>query len=487
MKKIFSFLLVFLWVSSAPALTADDMSKEVNKQIRHAEQVYFKGKAQEASSLLQEAETSLIKLKSQDPNHRSLKSLQTKYDRLKAKVDKKLAKSSASESSAAAPAAKSALSQKLSHGAKSNLKKADREMNFAERELAKGEKSLQAKQFNLVESYIFNTRSKLDSVNTLLNKVVNNNKASPDHPDVAAAFQRHQDLEQQLTAFSNKAQGKEKDVKQAATQSKEKNAALNKQWLPKISPFIEVSSKSRVQYPGSYNQEELARQEKLYAQAKTVLENVNNDVPKANQPHELKNAVEKLDFSLQVYADEKKADTRNRLQPIQNTLLNWTKRLEQNSQWNEQSDLGLYVITQKKLDYQKNQITELSKIYPEEANGFTQELQLIEKENKVWMEKKSRWMERPRPFPQARMKSSKLQNEMKALLEDRAIQVIELVITDKDWWVQRGEFRYLATAVLSKDDKGQFWSRVSFRQLKTLTGYGPTEVWDIDEIRIRLP
>jgi hypothetical protein len=58
---------------------------------------------------------------------------------------------------------------------------------------------------------------------------------------------------------------------------------------------------------------------------------------------------------------------------------------------------------------------------------------------------------------------------------------------DKDWWVQPGEFRYVTTAVLSKDSGGKYWSNVSLRQMKTLTGYGPTEIWEISKIRVRLP
>jgi len=41
-------------------------------------------------------------------------------------------------------------------------------------------------------------------------------------------------------------------------------------------------------------------------------------------------------------------------------------------------------------------------------------------------------------------------------------------------------------AVLSGDGDGPFWSQVSFRQLQTLAGYGPTELWEAGK-KIRLP
>ncbi len=76
---------------------------------------------------------------------------------------------------------------------------------------------MQDGKFNLVESYIFNTNSKLQSAKGLLDRVINSNKANPDHPDVASVLQRHKALLEKLTAFTTKANGKEADLKQAAT------------------------------------------------------------------------------------------------------------------------------------------------------------------------------------------------------------------------------------------------------------------------------
>ncbi|MBN2705947.1 MAG: hypothetical protein JXR89_05865 [Deltaproteobacteria bacterium] len=360
-------------------------------------------------------------------------------------------------------------------------------MDFAEKELAKGENGLQDGAFNLVESYIYNTNSKLESAGGLLDRVINSNKAHPDHPEVASALQRHQALQEKLAVFTGKAHGKKDAVRQAASQAKEIAATLNEQWLPIIIPFTEGSSDSRLWYPGSYNTPELDRQERLYAQAKKVLAEVEKDIPAVDQPHDLKSAVDKLRFTLEVYESEKKAESVNRLQPIDDTLSEWEKRVDQNKCWNEGSVGGLFVISRTQLEYQKQQIEELHGFSPESAAGFSRRLHALESENGTWAEKQRRWQERPRPFPKANMSSRKLEDEMKQLLADRSLKVIDLAILDKDWWVQSGEFRYVATAVLSQDNQGKYWSKISFRQLKTPAGYGPTEIWKIDEIRIRLP
>ncbi len=491
MRKILMVLAVIFWASAAFASNADDISKNVNSLIRSAEKAYFKGEADNAATILQEAEDGLVQLKSEDPAHKSLKTLQKKYDRLKARVDKKLGKSASpaapKKTAAPSPAQTSPPSKDLSSSAKSNLQKAEREMKSFEQELAKGEKRLEDEKFNLVESSVYRAKRKLEGVKVLLDKVVNNNRASPDHPDVASAFRRHQELQDKFSAFAGRAQGKEESVKQASAQAKEDEAEINKEWLPKVTLFTDTSSSSRLMYPGSYNKQELDRQEKLYDQAKIVLGSVEQGIPAGHQPHDLKRAVDKLRFSLQVYDDEKKADNRNRLQPIETTLSAWEKRFEQNKNWNENSDQGLFVITDVKLEHQKKQIEELRTVSTDSAAGFGKRLAALEKENTAWTEKKRLWLERPRPFPEAKMTSRKLEKEMQELLADRGIEVKDLAITDKDWWVQPDEFRYLATAVLSNDDQGDYWSNVRFRQIRTLTGYGPTELWEIDEIRTRLP
>ncbi len=494
MKKIILLLAVLAWSSVVFASTADDISKDVNSLIRSSEKAFFKGKTDEAATILKQAEERLGQLKSEDSAHRSIKSLQTKYDRLKARVDKKLGNSASSGAPAAAAAsgsvqsAPAAKTEGLSSGAKSNLKKAGRAMDSFEDALAKSEQSLQEKRFERVKSRVGSATEHLNEAKGRLDMVVTNNRADPNHPEVAAAFQRHKELQEKLAAFSSRASGEKEGAELAQAQAKEDAAKLNEKWLPKVTPYIEAPpSSTRLQYPGSRNAQALAKQEELYGQAKKVLGDVDREVPEASRPHDLKQAVERLRFVLQVYEDDRKADGRNRLQPIESTLAGWEGRFEQNKKWTEESDQGLFVITEDKLAYQKRQIAELQETAPEPAAGFSQRLAALEKENEGWVEKKRSWMERPRPFPEAKMKSESLTEEMTALLKDRDIEVEDIAIVDKDWWVQPGEFRYLKVAVLSEDGDGEYWSTVNFRQVQTLTGYGPTEVWEVDKTKIRLP
>ena len=489
MKKWIPVFVVLLWACAAVAVTADDISKEVNSKIREAENAFFAGNVEDAAKLLEAAQAKLKQLKNQDASHRSLKTLETKHDRLKSRIDQKLDTSTpvTKSSTASRSPAKTEEKNSLSTGAKNNLEKAGRDMDAAEQEIAKGEKSLQAGQFNLVESYVFNADNKLKDAALLLERVVKSNKADPDHPDVIAATARRNDIAARLNAFNQKARGDQTKIKEAAAEIQKEEKELNEKWLPRLAPFTDSLSDSRLQYPGSYDTDLLAKQELLYRQAREVLSEAEKSVPADRQPHELKQAMEKLNFALQVYDDQKIADGKNRMQPIADTLSSWENRFDDNQKWDEDSDMGLFIITPEKLEYQKKQIAEFSKADPDGGKQFSRQLQKLEQENVGWTEKKKKWIERPRPFPKAKMTDTAMEKDMQKLLKNRGIEVKDLVITDKDWWVQPGEFRYLNTAVLSKGKNGEYWFNASFRQMQTLTGYTATEIWDIQDIRISLP
>lgn len=491
MKYFSSILLLLLSVSVVFASNADDISKNVNSLIRSAENKYFKGKINDAATALPEVANGLLKLKSEDPAHRSIKTLQTKYNRLKARVDKKIG----SNVSKTLPKAKETLGvlqtssavKALSHGAKNNLKKANLEMDSAEADLAGGEKHFQDEKIKRANSSIYNMKCKLEAVGEFLGRVIKSNKADPNHQDVASAFQRYKELQSKLSLFTSKVSEKEEKTKQVIAQGKKYEADLNSKWLPKITPFTDGLSNSRLQYPGSHDKQQLERQEELYNQSVKLLEDIELDVPASNQTNEIKIEVDKLRFALQVYENDKKAHNKNLLQPIESTLSNWENRFAKNRKWDEKSDLGLFVITEKKLEYQKKQIDALGNAFSDSIAKFSKRLGALEKENTSWVEKKRCWLERSRPFPKAKMQNKKIETAMLQLLENRDIKVDNLVIVDKDWWIQRGEFRYVTAAILSKDAKGIYWSNVSFRQMQTISGYSPIEIWDIKKIRTRLP
>ena len=360
-------------------------------------------------------------------------------------------------------------------------------MDFAEKELAKGEENLLAGKYNMVKSYIFNMEQKLAGSEALLDKVVNSNRADPNHTDVAQAFKRLKGLQAKHLTFKQKAAEQENQLASAKAAATAEASALSKQWLPRIKPYIDYSGSKRLQFPGMHDKEGLIKQDQYFKEAKTLLADYENQTVGADVSHELSQAIKDLGFTIEVYENERNAGSKNMVEPVKNTLDEWAGRFEQNKTWNPDSGRYLFVVSPQKIAYQKEQIKGISAVMPDQAAEFSAHLATLEQENVAWQEKKVAWANRPQPFPNAGMTSGKLEKELAGLLQDRGIKSDNLHIVDKDWWVLKGEYRYMAGAFLSKDNKGVFWSSFNFRQIKTLTGYAPTELWEISEQKIRLP
>lgn len=174
-------------------------------------------------------------------------------------------------------------------------------------------------------------------------------------------------------------------------------------------------------------------------------------------------------------------------QVIEIIFSTWENKFTANQKLSEQSNERISVISQPEIEYQKKRILKLKETDQDTGDRLLKRFQKFEKQNIEWAKKKEKNNTPPQPFPQAKMSNKSLEQEMTKLLTNRGIKVKDLVITDKDWWVQPGEFRYVSAAVMSMDEKGKYWLNISFRQIKTLSGYSPTEIWDFKDTRIRLP
>ncbi len=96
-------------------------------------------------------------------------------------------------------------------------------------------------------------------------------------------------------------------------------------------------------------------------------------------------------------------------------------------------------------------------------------------------EKVARAMTASVTLPRAKMENPGLEKQMKALLKKAGWDPIHrLNIVDKDWWIDRTsggnspvKSRHIAAAVLSRDEGGYFYKKVTFHQDRLITGgYG---------------
>ncbi|WP_300464957.1 hypothetical protein [Desulfobacula sp.] len=489
MKKLVMIFLLCFWSTTLVMASdsADDLSKKANKMIRNAERNYYSRKVTDADELLKQAKQLLEEVKAADPGHKSLKSLQNKYNRTRKLVDKKLGTKSAGTATSAAPASSTSGPKPLSHGARSNLKLAYGEMDFAQSEMDQGEKALKANKTNLVKSYSFNAEQKLNGAQSLLDRVVKNNKADPNNPDVAAGVKRLKEMQAKFAVFKQKAENQNNQMVAAKASAKADAEAMNQTWLPRIKTYIDYEGAKRLQFPGLRNKEALEKQDRYFKEAQTLLANFEKQTSAKELTHELSQASSDLKFKIEIYENDRNAEARNMAGPVKRTLDEWSQRFEQNKTWKPESGTYLFVLSQKKINYQKEQIKKMSDTLQDQAAQFSEQLSKLEKQNKAWYQKKEEWANRPQPFPAAGMVNKSLVNQLTGFLKDRGIKPDKINILDKDWWVLKGEYRYMKAAFMSKDKKGKFWSAFNFRQMQTLTGYGPTELWEINERQIRLP
>lgn len=84
--------IIVLVVSLATAQDVKELAKQANNEIRQSQRMMFNGKLEESLQHLQQAAELLEQIKAADPDFSQLKSLQSKYDKQKKDLDKRLPK-----------------------------------------------------------------------------------------------------------------------------------------------------------------------------------------------------------------------------------------------------------------------------------------------------------------------------------------------------------------------------------------------------------
>ena len=488
LKKLMIVLLLVCLSSLAYAGKADDLSKEANNLIRNAENSFFNGKFQEADTILNQALIQLNALKSEDPDHRSIKTLDTKYQRLKVRVDQKLSPGSPAPKSTSAPATAKPDdgSKELTSGARQTLTSADEAMDAFLLSLGEARESLTEDNFNMFGSRLYRAENHLKRAKELLDRAQRTYKIAPDQEQIKPLYERYSELEQSLNATKEEGEARKGQAAARKQQAAEKTATLDEEWLPRINDFIRPTGSHYIDYPMTHDLPRLAEQDRTLEKAKTLLADYEKEVPPESASFQLQKAAKDLGFAIDNYLSQRKAGIGNMSRVIEDELAQWEKGFEANKVWKEDSGRSLFIVRPEKVNDLKSKIEKFKTVSPTEAAAFSTRLGQLEKENTGWVEKRTAWENRPRPFPEAKMASQALEKEMINLLKDRGWKVEKLVIVDKDWWVLKGEYRYMQAAALSRDREGPFWSYVNFKQNQTLVGYGPTELWEIKR-KIRLP
>lgn len=258
--------LLILSALSGPALAAgaDDTAKKADALVRSAEKNMFNGKMEAALKDLEDANAQIEALRTADPQHRNLKSIEGKYNRIKTQVDKKVGKPSTTPSAAtqAVPAAPGkADSSQLPAGVKKRLRDIERHLDNAERYVGKDPKQA---------DYV------LKQADELFREIDKSyaGQFDPAHPDYSGSRQRYD----QLTAAASAGTAAREQAKAdegAARQMQEQQSA---EWVERFRAYLSYPGQmghnpdKLVFVPGTSEPEKFADAQKRYDEFKAFYE-----------------------------------------------------------------------------------------------------------------------------------------------------------------------------------------------------------------------
>jgi hypothetical protein len=278
------------------AENADALSREINNELRNAQSLVFKGKAQEAQGLLENIQSKMEQLKAADPNHRSLKGLEGKYDKLQKDLGRRLAKEEAPK--ATKPTAQKASSDTFPAGAARCIREMDRAMKQAERSL------------NLTtgtpESRVKQARYEMKQADMYWEDLQKKYPESIQHPDAAAAKER---LDASYAKIASHEKGAAAEKEKAAQTDAEKGADSTV-WLERLRPYVASRNEEgyvpEKEFISGYteNAEDMNHRMELFAEASNLFAEYQKTSFSQGKSDRLEQVEKKLAYKLETFKKE---------------------------------------------------------------------------------------------------------------------------------------------------------------------------------------
>lgn len=443
-KKLLSRLVAPMIVSTmllaiSPVVRADDAA-DIDKALRAAEKVIFAGNSEQGAAMLNEIAVKLEELQKADPNNRKLVTITSKFNQLQRKVDQKIA---------VTPMPSTA---------------ARDESQAKGQEIEKWRKTFWAYTTPREEKYLGAHPEMLAEAKGVVQEFE------------TAAFPAGPPPELKDALGSMKKAIAHAEAEQGA-------ATIDDKWLPRIKPLLTSNNPAYLSPSGPISQksEDIARMDESLKTAKALLSEYDQAFPGGQSTHFLGQSIDKLRSAVSGYEQGRQRSLDGQVTTLREQLERYKKLLARNTA-PAPGDNVVQIVNKSdmaEMEAQLATIKTLPAIDGQLVAALEKDLAEIKAEDSRWREKKTAQDNAPRPFPAAGMTSASLEAEMQKILKDRGIAGVEkLVIVDKDWWVQQGEFRYIKAAALQKDGEGPYFTHVTFRQMATLAGYGPTELWE---------
>jgi hypothetical protein len=259
--------LVLTFQMSVLAQDVKTLAKEADKAIRNSQRAMFNSKFEEAQKELEKAADLIEQIKAADPDFAQLKTLQSKYEKQKKDLEKRLPKETpAKPDSGTQPEQSTTQADKLPGGVTSRLKNIDRTLERGNQVLTK----------DVSDDWKMKAGEDiLNQVNGLMEEIINRygDQFKPDHPEVKARQDGIAELQNKLEQFKAGVAERQGQAAQAEAQQE----ALSKEWLDKIKPYVTGLGKpgydeNKHLGSGTDNVDELVQQKAIYTEAKALFD-----------------------------------------------------------------------------------------------------------------------------------------------------------------------------------------------------------------------
>ncbi len=310
---IFSLSLIFT-AGTISAETPDELSKNASKELREAEKCMFSGKNDDAMKCIGKAEEIIKSLKSADPNHKDLPSLEKKSEKIKGDIERKTTKKSSlgkigdtiksevkTNVNEATEKVTGKSENKLPSQVTFRLKEIDRILGKSDRVMRDDYPGGKDAQSKALDEIVKEANGKMDEIEKNYGDQI-----SPDNKEIAETKAKIAAVEEKSKNLSQES-GKEKaETEKKAGETK----ASSDEWIKKFKPYVEGMgspeyNKEKYFIAGyTEEKEEMEKRLKLYAELKNLYEEYKKNEP-GSKTDELEQVIKKVDYSIKSFEQEK--------------------------------------------------------------------------------------------------------------------------------------------------------------------------------------
>ena len=278
-------------------------SRDVNKQIRTAQSLYFKGKAQEANDALEKAEEMAAEIMAgtDDAEKKKIERLEGRINKLRKDIDKKLGQATSEATSSNLDSTSSADKSSTSENDGDSLPShVASDLKVVERYIGSAQKSLESGDIPNATRSISNAQNKLQQTAERKKRYF-----SPEHPEYIALQKRIGKLDAAVSEKEKGAAAKNAAADLAAATNK----AESDKWVAVLKPYVTGLGKPGYDperyFVASFTEEksEMAKRFTIFGMLSADMEAYRESGLNENATDELKLVVRDIDYALSTFQE----------------------------------------------------------------------------------------------------------------------------------------------------------------------------------------